>query len=80
MEGCEVVMGYQDQCPLIETSFHGIVKLLAEDARAIQSIRTTMRGIGRSQLDVRRVVGNGKIVGKIVGCLCVLLLRETGAS
>jgi len=48
VEGCEVVMGYQDQRPLIETSFHGVVKLLAEDARAVQGIRTTMGGIGRS--------------------------------
>lgn len=80
MEGSEVVLRDQDQRPLIETSFHGIIKLLAKDARAIQSIRTAMRSIGRRQLDVRGVVGNGKVVGEILSGLGVLLLRETGAS
>ena len=37
-----------------------------------------MRRIGRSQLDVRRVVGNGKVVGKILSGLGVLLLRKAG--
>lgn len=32
--------------------------------------------VGRGELDVRRIVGNGKVVAKILGSLCVLLLWE----
>jgi len=77
MEGSEVVVGNHDQCSLIETPLHRIVKLLAEDTRAVEGVWAAMRGIWRSQFDVGRVVGDGEVVTEVFGGLCVLLLRKT---
>jgi hypothetical protein len=36
-----------------------------------------MRRIWRAELDIWRIIGDGKVVTEILGCLGVLLLRET---
>ena len=76
VERGEVVMRDQNESSLVEASFHGVVELLAEDTRPIEGIGATVRGIWRTDLDVRRVVGDCKVVREIFGGLCVLLLRK----
>lgn len=44
VEGQEIVSRDEDERSLIEAPFHGVVKLLTENARGIESIRAAVRG------------------------------------
>ena len=67
-------MGNQDQGSLVEAPLHCVIKFLAEDTGAIERDCAARGCVGRTQLDVRRIVGNGKIVAKILSSFGVLLL------
>lgn len=69
-------MGNQDQGSLVEAPLHCVIEFLSEDTGAIKRNCAAMGCVGRAQLDVRRIVGNGKIVAKILSSFGVLLLRK----
>jgi cob(I)alamin adenosyltransferase len=76
VEGQEVVMGYQNEGPLIEAPFHGIIELLTEDTAAVEVTRAPVRGSRRAELNVWRVVTDGEVEGHILNCLSILLLGK----
>jgi hypothetical protein len=76
VKGWKIVVRNHNQGPLIETSLHRMVELLSEDTRSIKGVSTAMRGIWRAELDIWRVVGDGKVESEILGSFRVLLLRK----
>jgi hypothetical protein len=76
VEGWKIVVRDHDQSPLIKASFHRMIEFLAEDTRSIEGVSTAMRGIWRAELDIWRVVGDGKVENEILGSFRVLLLRK----
>lgn len=65
---------HEDKCSLIEAPFHGVVKLLTENACGIEGIGTSIWGTWRAYANIRGIVGDGEVERKVIDCLSVLLL------
>lgn len=53
-----------------------MVKLLSEDACAVEGISATVRSTWRGDVDIGGIIGDGEIKGKVVASFSVLLLWE----